>query len=157
MRDFDCGHEQTELRGNTCSNGVMQYSRQCLRCGCTVGNYVKHDTIKDKTIIPSWDKDLQDRWYTRRSQTYQEKRNDRLRDNWHSWYQQYLTTDRWLEKRQMVLTRCNGVCEGCQMLPAREVHHLTYENVGNELLFQLVGLCSHCHARVHGNEAELDF
>lgn len=31
-----------------------------------------------------------------------------------------------------------------------EVHHMTYANVGNEKLFELLGVCSKCHQFLHG-------
>jgi DnaB-like helicase N terminal domain len=69
-----------------------------------------------------------------------------LRDHW---YQNYLRSDEWRAKRRLVMDRCGGLCEGCRNAPVSEVHHLTYEHVGDELLFELVGLCRECHQRVH--------
>jgi 5-methylcytosine-specific restriction endonuclease McrA len=43
-----------------------------------------------------------------------------------------------------------GVCEGCREQPASEVHHLTYEHVGEEFLWELEAVCDDCHSRVHG-------
>jgi len=34
--------------------------------------------------------------------------------------------------------------------PATEVHHLTYQHVGHEFLFELVAICRECHTRWHG-------
>jgi hypothetical protein len=65
------------------------------------------------------------------------------------WYNFYLKSDAWKLKRRKVRDRCGGVCEGCRDHPVTQVHHLTYEHVGNELLYELVGLCDACHERAH--------
>jgi hypothetical protein len=33
--------------------------------------------------------------------------------------------------------------------PAREVHHRTYQHVGEEFLYELLALCHGCHDRGH--------
>jgi 5-methylcytosine-specific restriction endonuclease McrA len=64
-------------------------------------------------------------------------------------YNKYLQSDDWKAKRGKVLERCDGLCEGCREAPATQVHHLTYNHVGDELLYELVGICDACHERVH--------
>lgn len=70
-------------------------------------------------------------------------------DNWWAWYNDYLNSDAWRAKRRKVLDRCGGLCEGCRNAPVNQVHHLTYAHVGDELLYELVGLCVDCHERAH--------
>jgi len=65
-------------------------------------------------------------------------------------YSEYLKTDKWRELRRKVMTRCNGICEGCASKPVHDVHHLTYSHIYDELLYQLVGLCRECHEKAHG-------
>jgi len=64
-------------------------------------------------------------------------------------YSEYLQTDAWKERRQLVLQRAGGLCEGCRQEPASEVHHLTYDHIGSEFLWELVAICRWCHARYH--------
>jgi hypothetical protein len=64
-------------------------------------------------------------------------------------YHAYLKSDAWFLKRKKVMLRSGGICEGCRCADATQVHHLTYDNIFNELLFQLVALCDKCHARAH--------
>jgi len=64
----------------------------------------------------------------------------------------YLASPEWRLKRKQVLDRCHYVCEGCGMQVACEVHHRTYRYWRDEPLYDLVGLCAGCHARVHGKE-----
>jgi hypothetical protein len=64
-------------------------------------------------------------------------------------YEAYRKTRFWAERREQVLKRCSGLCEECEMGPAEEVHHLSYENFGNENLDELRALCRPCHRRNH--------
>lgn len=42
-------------------------------------------------------------------------------------------------------------CEGCKRRHiGMQVHHLTYENIGNEKMEDLKVLCPNCHAKAHG-------
>jgi hypothetical protein len=73
---------------------------------------------------------------------------------WEKWYQTYLQSTEWKEKREKVLLRAQGICEGCRENKATVVHHLNYKHVGDELLFELVALCEECHYKVHKDEIE---
>lgn len=64
-------------------------------------------------------------------------------------YADYLRSREWAERREKVMQRARGLCEGCRVRPATEVHHLTYEHVTREFLFELVAICGDCHARLH--------
>jgi len=64
-------------------------------------------------------------------------------------YAEYLETPEWQEKRRLVIERARGICEGCRVRHASQVHHLTYENIGDEFLWQLVAVCRICHERYH--------
>lgn len=70
-------------------------------------------------------------------------------------YTAYLSSEEWASKRRLVLARCRGLCEACGAMVEEaevEVHHLTYERVGEELLDDLIGLCPGCHRRAHQRE-----
>lgn len=69
-------------------------------------------------------------------------------------YDQYLQSKEWKQKRSEVLFRDGYCCQLCGDEENLRVHHLTYNRVGNEALFDLVTLCSHCHANEHGKEDE---
>jgi 5-methylcytosine-specific restriction endonuclease McrA len=68
---------------------------------------------------------------------------------WWKWYNQYLLSPQWMEKRRLVFDRCRGLCEGCRNSKAVQVHHLTYVRVGDEMLFDLVAVCLDCHEKIH--------
>ena len=70
-------------------------------------------------------------------------------ERWQAWYQEYLGTTAWHNRRSLVLRRANGICEGCMEAHATEVHHLTYAHAGNEFLWELKAVCRDCHERFH--------
>jgi 5-methylcytosine-specific restriction endonuclease McrA len=65
-------------------------------------------------------------------------------------YREYLASPAWQSLRRRVYLRSGGMCEGCGARPMQDVHHKTYENFGREFLWEIVGLCSECHCRIHG-------
>ena len=67
-------------------------------------------------------------------------------------YQEYLQSREWKQKRSEVLFRDGHSCQLCGDEEDLQIHHLTYNRVGDEALFDLVTLCSHCHAKEHGKE-----
>jgi 5-methylcytosine-specific restriction endonuclease McrA len=142
-----CEHPRlTEPRRRTLASSQVQYRRQCLDCGKPVGQAVGKAQVEYKADGPIEDFDvaLYDRGRALAEAVEEERRAGR-RDR----YDAYLASDAWQRKRAAVLRRCAGICEGCSEAPAVEVHHLTYEHVGNELLFELVGVCRDCHAAAH--------
>lgn len=67
-------------------------------------------------------------------------------------YSEYLASTQWAKRRRAIFARANGKCEGCGEGGAEEVHHLTYEHVGAEFLFELVAVCRKCHERLHADD-----
>ena len=70
------------------------------------------------------------------------------------WYASYLASEAWKEKRRLVLIRDRHRCQSCGVRKATEIHHLTYRNLTREFLFELIALCSECHARFHGVDVD---
>jgi hypothetical protein len=71
--------------------------------------------------------------------------------DWPRLYADYLKSEEWALRRDLVMQRAGGLCEGCRLKTASEVHHLTYEHATQEFLFDLVALCGDCHDRLHGD------
>jgi 5-methylcytosine-specific restriction endonuclease McrA len=69
--------------------------------------------------------------------------------DWWAWYNAYLRSAEWKMKREGVLLRSQGRCEKCDKRLPIQVHHLTYERVGNELPEDLAALCFDCHRPIH--------
>lgn len=67
-------------------------------------------------------------------------------------YEVYLTTLHWRNVRQRKLGEVGYRCEKCDRDKGLEVHHLTYERLGQESLEDLQVLCPICHREAHGME-----
>jgi 5-methylcytosine-specific restriction endonuclease McrA len=91
-----------------------------------------------------------------REEAAQERhQREREREDWQEWYRGYLQSGEWQDLRERVFNRDNWICQGCLDAPAEETHHLTYERVGNEMLFDLISVCSNCHRQIH-HQTEYD-
>lgn len=69
-------------------------------------------------------------------------------------YSTYLKTDKWRDKSHARMEYDNFCCYACKKsyeygVTTLNVHHLTYRNVGNEPLSDLVTLCENCHKNFH--------
>jgi 5-methylcytosine-specific restriction endonuclease McrA len=60
-------------------------------------------------------------------------------------YAEYLETPHWRETRAAALARAGGRCQVCNSRESLEVHHNTYENLGQEEPEDLCVLCDECH------------
>ena len=65
-------------------------------------------------------------------------------------YRWYLCSDQWRKTRAHVLNTREMACERCGAKQNLEVHHLSYERIGNELDSDLTLLCRKCHGSTHG-------
>ena len=67
-------------------------------------------------------------------------------------YQTYMSSDAWRQKRLLVLERdlhkCTARMKGCT-IKADHVHHVSYEFLGDEPLWDLQSVCVNCHRRIH--------
>ena len=155
---FTCSHDSIEVRKRILTNGTIAYWSQCTRCGQAKGSAVKADKaqkIHGDKEIPLYDEDLKKSWQHAREVEYSgvmgkyEDKHEYKQAQFFKWYSEYLKSDEWFAKRTKVLLRSQGICEGCRDRDAAEVHHVSYRNVGDEFLFELVALCLECHDRFH--------
>lgn len=65
-------------------------------------------------------------------------------------YHDYLCSAAWQRKRQSALELAGYRCQDCGVDRELEVHHLTYDRLGNEVLSDLRVLCRPCHGERHG-------
>jgi len=151
-----CQHQNSELRKKPDKNGNPRLHTQCLECGSSVGPRIsiKKFTKTEIEGLPLFDETIQkQRWadFQARFSMVEAQRKQELKERWRECYELYLQTPEWKHRRSLVLKRAAGWCEGCMKEPSTEVHHTTYDNVGEEFLFQLVALCRVCHERLHTN------
>jgi hypothetical protein len=69
---------------------------------------------------------------------------------WLKKYWAHLDSPTWRKLKNAVFEREGGICQGCASEPIEHTHHLSYAHMGDEFLFELMGLCITCHHRVHG-------
>ena len=63
-------------------------------------------------------------------------------------YQAYILSDFWQFQRRYKLMECDK-CEKCGRRHELDVHHKTYERLGDELMSDLIVLCVRCHNDLH--------
>ncbi len=150
----ECSHPATTPYRVRIANGAVQVRDCCNTCGERVGTAKSQ---KDKQWVESlpWQPDELATTYTSRRHAEREamllalaKKQYAERGRLTKGYTEYLASDAWKAKRALVLKRCGGVCEGCGVAPATEVHHRHYDHLFNEFLFELLGLCHDCHDRI---------
>ena len=64
-------------------------------------------------------------------------------------YSQYLLTSHWRKVRKAAIERADGHCQLCGETQRLEVHHNTYQRLGEEKPTDVVCLCRECHVMFH--------
>lgn len=124
------------------------FAYQCCSCGRATTSWIKRTSISAPDELPAWDADLQSRYDDQNRALVFDDRN-KERDARRRRYNEYLLSPKWRSIRSRVLQRSRGLCEGCREVEPTQVHHLTYDHLGDELLFELVALCDWCHNKAH--------
>lgn len=65
-------------------------------------------------------------------------------------YNEYIQSAKWKEKRNRRVAIDRYRCQKCGSTSKLNVHHLSYEHLGDEPMEDLITLCESCHAAVHG-------
>lgn len=152
-QEFKCSHpmDRRELRYKTDSLGRYTYLMQCLDCGQAATSPLKHTYVTEKTFIMPFDEELAAAFLERKRQRYQQllaeenRKHANKETDWFSDYNRYLQSPEWKAKREKVLIRDKYLCQACLERNATQVHHLSYDHVFNEPLFELVAVCKKCH------------
>ena len=150
----ECKHINTETRKRILCNGAIQYIKQCLKCGHSVGGAIAKARIKNGNQLNMFDEELKEYWDKLWNSLWKEQRETEKKE-FNEWYSEYLQSQEWQVKRALVLKRDNYMCQGCMRNEANVVHHTTYAHAGNEFLFELISLCHECHERYHAGEDKL--
>ena len=65
-------------------------------------------------------------------------------------YQDYIASEKWLTFATDAKVATGGRCQGCDRKTWNlQVHHLTYERLGNELPSDVWVVCAACHLKFH--------
>jgi hypothetical protein len=149
------------MRHKETPNGTHYAGMQCLGCGCCrrrVPNAeVLRKTGRGVKSLPPWDPALEERWRKRMAAHWErdfQERRAREQADFDRRYYEHLDSEKWRQLRQKVLARSKGICEGCGVNRAVQVHHLTYRRLGDEMLFDLAAVCLGCHAKIHGHPTD---
>jgi hypothetical protein len=78
----------------------------------------------------------------------QRRRNAKLKELGFASYGDYLKSERWQRRRTAYAESHPAVCRHCDR-PADDLHHVTYERVGQELDEDLAWLCRTHHGELH--------
>ena len=147
-----CDHERFELRQRVYANGTRHFLYQCVRCGAS-GQSLKRDavrTIAGWATAPAFAGAWSARFWAEKD-AQRRAEMDRQREERQAEYAEYLRSPEWRQRRAARLYldgwRCQARLSGCTDR-ATEVHHLTYQHVGNEPLFDLVSVCGPCHRTI---------
>ena len=164
MEEFKpkCNNHNLEFVLYIISNGHKRLIKQCLCCGeKEPGNKYKLNCVKDINSINLFSIDLwnsyKDNQSLIKSLYYQSKRlefeskNERFEE-----YVKYMNSEKWQIIRKKVIEKYNGVCFYC-LEKGTDVHHLNYDNFGDEPLSDLALLCRKCHKEEHENNPNLSY
>jgi len=95
----------------------------------------------------------EDRWgeeWARQEREYQADRQERLLELRAMPYEEYLQTPHWKHRREDRLRAAGHKCQLCNRGSGTlNVHHRTYERLGEELDGDLIVLCRTCHSTFH--------
>lgn len=150
-----CDHPHMVVCRRIIGDGREVFYRQCTTCG--TGHAAKKATlsVSEQATEIWWDDDIRARWdraYQDRYTAIYAARQAEMaqqQDAWWQWYNRYLASPAWKAKRLRTLERDRYMCQGCGVARATQVHHLTYDRVGDEMLFDLASVCEACHQKIH--------
>lgn len=75
---------------------------------------------------------------------------DELAGNHVASYSEYLKSEHWLHVRERALKAAKYMCVVCGSSGQLDVHHRSYERLGNEDEDDVTVLCGDCHRTFHG-------
>ena len=156
---MDCRHSKRWVRHKNprqaSHHGEFKYQAQCEVCGATgafqaepptTNYFIEPDEAKAFKAFKE-DQRLQD---LKKDQSKRRALIKQMQGEWKDNYNKYLQSEEWKAMREKILERDNYLCQGCMDEKATEIHHFTYENAGDELMWELVSTCARCHAKAHG-------
>lgn len=152
-RKFACPCESPLVKSRTRPDGSRQYVRQCPRCG-KCSRPISRDSLDlfERRLALPVDETIREKWEADQAAYAAQLRAEMEAEasaQFFSRYSEYLRSPEWIRKRNAVLKRDGYQCQGCLSARATQAHHLTYERVFHEMLFDLIAVCGPCHERLH--------
>jgi hypothetical protein len=150
-----CRHERFIIHKRQDSLGRDIFFRMCKHCAAQVSSAIAHKDVAHIAVnidpIEKFDNRHKRYESARREalEAIEQAAAERQQPSRRAEYGQHLASDTWKDMRAKVLKRDRGICQGCLDARADEVHHTTYAHIRSEFAFELVSLCSDCHARLH--------
>lgn len=147
----NCTHKVARKR--IIKSGATNYGMQCVNCGRFENKGIKFfgfslpTEFADEQIKEKFNERCQEHF--RQKQIAADEQREQVRREWRQRYEKYLESPQWESKRQAALKRDRWLCQGCLSRRATQVHHLTYDHLGNELLWELQSVCTECHKIIH--------
>ena len=150
-----CPHKNATICRRIYKNKSLAILKQCWDCGAPIEQPLKQETYSKEQIdeMPAWDTCFDATELGEKVMQWAKDRDNTLADERRrkqARYEAYRATPEWKKRRDAVILRAQGICEGCRERKAEDVHHTTYNNITTEFLFELVALCHQCHERLHG-------
>gem|GEM_PF-2634752 len=143
-----CNHPYIVNVFYTNSNGSIAIREQCFNCGKLLATPPKKRSKLNEENIHCFREEL----YNDRATKIKELMEyygilfkGRWNKRYNEQYVEYLKSDAWWVIREKRLAIDNYLCHKCLTETATQVHHLTYERLGNELPEDLLSLCRTCH------------
>lgn len=149
-----CTHAQKEVRKRTIKGGSIVLQEQCPACGEKFGSAISKEKFSSQQLakMKAWDEQLAATFRSKQTELWNQLKAEEEAKGLAEWQQAhaaYIASPAWKKKRNAVIKRANALCEGCGEQKATEVHHLNYDHLGEEFLFELVAICRSCHERYH--------
>lgn len=167
-----CENHQPTFVKFTNGNGSKHLKKQCFNCGRIESPYYKKDIVEDFESLPEVNDNLADlcdyskmsvdtrnkvhEIYDRYQAKSKQYKREKLFDEFIKEHDEYLKTDDWKYKRELVLKRDNSICQSCLEKKATQVHHKSYRYWKNEPLFELVSVCCDCHDKITQMNRNMD-
>ena len=156
IRDkYTCRHSSKHVAVVVARNLTRMYCYQCDDCGEQVGNWIAQAQLDTRVmqLAPERDRTLSDLLWAEKDKATRKvlAEYESLWKLKRSLYQVYVVegSPEWHCRRLAVLARDGHICTICEKNQATQVHHITYDNLGNEPLEDLQSVCEECHNNLH--------
>jgi hypothetical protein len=144
--EIECLSHNMQFVKFTRQDGIQNLRRQCFCCG-ELSMDLKKSLVENFDDVQEFNNDLRylkDEFYKQVIMGLHKIKNDEAWDK----YNEYLNSEKWKLKRKKVLERDNYLCQACLTNRAEQIHHLTYNNIYDEPLYELLSVCKRCHMKI---------